>query len=107
MSALPPKADIDHHERQVRFVPTPDMSKPPTDAKDHADTSGNSCCQRVIRPAIAAPRMGASQNSQTNDCVCAPKQALPPENLQKVTAVTEFVVGSGRVNFAGEKGTRS
>ena len=24
----------------------------------HADMSGASCCQRLIRPAIAAPRMG-------------------------------------------------
>ena len=31
----------------------------------HADMSGASCCQRLIRPAIAAPRMGASQNSQS------------------------------------------
>jgi hypothetical protein len=31
----------------------------------HADMLGASCCQRLIRPAIAAPRMGASQNSQS------------------------------------------
>ena len=31
----------------------------------HAHMSGASCCQRLIRPAIAAPRMGASQNSQS------------------------------------------
>ena len=31
----------------------------------HAHMSGASCCQRLIRPAIAAPRTGASQNSQS------------------------------------------
>ena len=31
----------------------------------------------------------------------------PPEKLQKVTAVTEFPAGSGKVLSAGEKGTRS
>jgi hypothetical protein len=31
----------------------------------HFDASAISCCQRVIAPAIAAPRMGASQNSQS------------------------------------------
>jgi hypothetical protein len=29
------------------------------------DASGISCCQRLTTPAIAAPKMGASQNSQS------------------------------------------
>ena len=33
----------------------------------HADVSGASCCQRLIRPAIAAPRMGASQTHRCSD----------------------------------------
>jgi hypothetical protein len=71
MYALPPKADMCGATRDVRFVPKADKSKPPTDTPyfaggiAHVDTSGNSCCQRVIRPAIAAPRTGASQNSQS------------------------------------------
>jgi hypothetical protein len=31
----------------------------------HFDASAISCCQRLTMPAIAAPRMGASQNSQS------------------------------------------
>jgi hypothetical protein len=31
----------------------------------HFDASAISCCQRLTTPAIAAPRMGASQNSQS------------------------------------------
>ena len=47
-------------------------SKPPTEATyfvpaaaNQAEMSGASCCQRLIRPAITAPRMGASQNNQS------------------------------------------
>ena len=31
----------------------------------HVNASGASCCQRLTRPAIAAPRIGASQNNQS------------------------------------------
>ena len=40
----------------------------------HADMSGASCCQRLIWPAIAAPRMGASQTARAARCRLASKQ---------------------------------
>ena len=44
----------------------------------HADMSGASCCQRLIRPAIAAPRMGASQNSQSCAMYAPPANSAGP-----------------------------
>jgi hypothetical protein len=50
---------------------TSELSRQPTDplylagGNTHVDTSGASCCQRLMRPAITAPRIGASQNSQS------------------------------------------
>ena len=35
------------------------------DAVDAQSASGRSCCQRVTTPAMAAPKIGASQNSQS------------------------------------------
>jgi hypothetical protein len=53
--------------------------------------SGGSCCQRLTAPAMDAPRMGASQNSQSCPYRLrrqAPDRCFAPENLtdnQKVT----------------------
>src|SRR3954465_14422793 len=40
--------------------------------------SAGSCIQRVTRPAIAAPTIGASQNSQSCDTYSAPSNSAGP-----------------------------
>ena len=70
MSALPLKADMCSALADVRLVPRADILVScsgvclcPQWAAFNA--LGSSCCQRLITPATAAPRMGASQNNQS------------------------------------------
>jgi len=44
----------------------------------HFDASAISCCQRLTTPAIAAPRMGASQNNQSCAIYAPPAKSAGP-----------------------------